>query len=142
MLANGAINAAAADGAGITIYGANATITYVNATNSWNLNKDIISLKFLVNFFNLSTNQRSLSVYSYFFEMCLLRKTLENNIFINLSSKNIYFSYVIKHIIKPNIEDAYQANYFKKNSLNMFKRSKEIRTITTIVITILKGLIV
>ena len=42
LLANGAINAAAADGAGITIYGANATITYVNATNSWNLNKDII----------------------------------------------------------------------------------------------------
>jgi hypothetical protein len=42
LLANGAINAAAADGAGITIDGANATITYVNATNSWNLNKDII----------------------------------------------------------------------------------------------------
>jgi hypothetical protein len=41
-LANGAINAAAADGAGITLDGANATITYVNATNSWNLNKDII----------------------------------------------------------------------------------------------------
>jgi hypothetical protein len=42
LLANGAINAAAADGAGITIDSANATITYVNATNSWNLNKDII----------------------------------------------------------------------------------------------------
>ena len=42
LLANGAINAAAADGAGITIDGANATITYVNATDSWNLNKDII----------------------------------------------------------------------------------------------------
>ena len=42
LLANGAINAAAADGAGITIYGANANITYVSATNSWNLNKDII----------------------------------------------------------------------------------------------------
>ena len=42
LLANGAINAAAADGAGITIYGANANIIYVNATNSWNLNKDII----------------------------------------------------------------------------------------------------
>ena len=42
LLANGAINAAAADGAGITIDGANANITYVNATNSWNLNKDII----------------------------------------------------------------------------------------------------
>ena len=42
LLANGAINAAAADGAGITIDGANANIIYVNATNSWNLNKDII----------------------------------------------------------------------------------------------------
>jgi len=42
VLANNAASAAAADGAGITVNGASATITYTNATTSWNFNKPII----------------------------------------------------------------------------------------------------
>jgi hypothetical protein len=40
-IADGATDAAAANGAGITVDGANATITYVNATDSWDFNKDV-----------------------------------------------------------------------------------------------------
>ena len=42
VLASGAASAAAANGAGITVDGANAQITYTNATTSWNFNKSII----------------------------------------------------------------------------------------------------
>ena len=41
-IAFGAANSAVADGAGISIAGANANITYANATNSFNLNKNVI----------------------------------------------------------------------------------------------------
>lgn len=40
-LADSAANAAAADGAGITVNGANATITYDAATDRWDLNKSL-----------------------------------------------------------------------------------------------------
>jgi hypothetical protein len=40
-IADGATDAAAANGAGITVDGANATITYVSATDSWDFNKDV-----------------------------------------------------------------------------------------------------
>jgi hypothetical protein len=39
VLADSAVNAAAADGAGITVNGANATITYDAATDRWDFNK-------------------------------------------------------------------------------------------------------
>lgn len=42
VLAKDAANAAAADGAGITINGANATITYSASNDRWNLNKDLV----------------------------------------------------------------------------------------------------
>ena len=41
-VAKGAATAAAANGAGITVDTANATILYTNATDSWNLNKQLI----------------------------------------------------------------------------------------------------
>ena len=41
LLANGSTSSAMADGAGISIAGANANITYVQSTNSFNLNKDL-----------------------------------------------------------------------------------------------------
>lgn len=41
-VAKGAANAAAADGAGLTVDGANATLTYTSGTDSWNLNKDVV----------------------------------------------------------------------------------------------------
>ena len=40
-VAKGAANAAAANGAGLTIDGANATFTYTSADNRWNLNRDL-----------------------------------------------------------------------------------------------------
>ena len=40
-IADGAANAAAANGAGITVAGANATITYASGTDSWDFNKDV-----------------------------------------------------------------------------------------------------
>ena len=42
-VAKGAASAAAANGAGITVDGANATITYLNADDSWNFNKKVNS---------------------------------------------------------------------------------------------------
>jgi hypothetical protein len=40
-IADGAADAAAANGAGITVDGADATITYASADDSWNFNKDV-----------------------------------------------------------------------------------------------------
>jgi hypothetical protein len=40
-VANGAADAAAANGAGLTVDGASATLTYTNADDRWNLNKDL-----------------------------------------------------------------------------------------------------
>lgn len=40
-LADGAANAAAADGGGITLAGASATLTYASSTDSWNFNKGL-----------------------------------------------------------------------------------------------------
>lgn len=43
LLASGAANAAAANGAGITVDGANATFTYDSASDRWVMNKDLTS---------------------------------------------------------------------------------------------------
>ena len=40
-IADGAANAAAADGAGLTVEGANATLTYASASDNWNFNKGL-----------------------------------------------------------------------------------------------------
>ena len=40
-IADGAADAAAADGAGITVEGANATLTYASASDNWNFNKGL-----------------------------------------------------------------------------------------------------
>jgi len=42
-IAKGAANAAAANGAGLTVDGASATILYTSATDSWNFNKPLIA---------------------------------------------------------------------------------------------------
>ena len=41
-IADGAANAAAANGAGITVDGANATLTYTSADDEWNFNKNLV----------------------------------------------------------------------------------------------------
>jgi hypothetical protein len=45
VIADGATNAAAADGAGITVDGANATITYSASTDTWQFNKGINAIE-------------------------------------------------------------------------------------------------
>jgi len=42
-VANGAADAASADGGGLTVGGANATFTYAASTDTWNLNKSLVS---------------------------------------------------------------------------------------------------
>ena len=68
VLADSAPNAAAADSAGITIAGANATLLYKSATDTWNLNKAVIldsSLTIADKLFigNVQTNKTTLSLY-------------------------------------------------------------------------------
>lgn len=43
VLASGAADASAANGAGITVEGADATILYTASTNSWNFNKSVVA---------------------------------------------------------------------------------------------------
>ena len=47
----------------------------------------------------------------------------------NLLTSSLNF--FIKYPLKPSFEDFYQTDSFTKNSLNMFKRSKEIRRVST-----------
>jgi hypothetical protein len=50
----------------------------------------------------------------------------------NLSGVNRPNSFLVsKYPFKPSFEDFYQTNNFTKNSVNMFKRSKEIRAVST-----------
>ena len=51
-LASGAASAAAANGAGLTVDGASASITYVSASDSWNLNKATIAARLNSNTLN------------------------------------------------------------------------------------------
>lgn len=68
VLADSAPNAAAADSAGITVAGANATLLYKSATDTWNLNKAVVldsSLSVSDKLFigNVQTNKTNLSLY-------------------------------------------------------------------------------
>ena len=49
VIANGSPNAQSANGSGITVEGANAQLTYISATDSWNSNKALISDKIETN---------------------------------------------------------------------------------------------
>jgi len=88
---------------------------------------------FLKKLFNNSTitNKSIFSTFSYFIEMSQGFVTFDSHIF-NLP---VFFASssqrVNKYPFKPSFEDFYQTNNFTKNSVNMFKRSKEIRTIST-----------
>ena len=55
-LASGAANAAAANGAGITVDGASASITYESSSDSWNLNKATIAARLNSNTLNNEGN--------------------------------------------------------------------------------------
>ncbi len=101
-----------------------------------NSNKDVISLDFLSNFFIelYSKNNKVLpfiSVFYFFIEMSNQFIIIDNNILNSPTVSTLYSNFFNKSIHKPLIEDFYQTNLFTKNSLNMFKRSKEIRTGST-----------
>ena len=95
-----------------------------------NGNKNIVNLDF---FFLLYKKIKFLknsphSAFYFYIEMCTHRKQINNFLF---SNSFLYFdslNFFIKYPIKPSFEDFYQTNSFTKNSLNMLKRSKEIRT--------------
>lgn len=55
-VAKGAANAAAANGAGLTVDGANATITYLSGGDSWNLNKKTFVPDLQVDNININSN--------------------------------------------------------------------------------------
>ena len=55
-VAKGASTAAAANGAGITVDGASATLLYTSATDSWNVNKQLIGLGATLSNSTVSTN--------------------------------------------------------------------------------------
>ena len=55
-LASGAASAAAANGAGLTVDGASASITYVSASDSWNINKATIAARLNSNTLNNEGN--------------------------------------------------------------------------------------
>jgi hypothetical protein len=56
-VAKGAATAAAANGAGLTVDGAGATLLYTSSTDSWNINKTLISNSFVNTSGNISTAQ-------------------------------------------------------------------------------------
>ena len=62
LLANGALNAAVADGAGLSIAGANANLIYKYSTNSFDINKDLTItgniLPTVGNLFDLGSNEK------------------------------------------------------------------------------------
>ena len=56
-VAKGAATAGAANGAGLTVDGAGATLLYTSSTDSWNINKTLISNSFVNTSGNISTAQ-------------------------------------------------------------------------------------
>lgn len=55
----------------------------------------------------------------------------EENIFCPKYKFSSTVTFFNKYPLKPSFEDFYQTDAFTKNSLNMFKRSKEIRKVST-----------
>jgi len=97
-----------------------------------NLNKNIISLDFFLFFFRKEGTHKKQPAFFYFFEMC------DQLLYIKMGE--FYFSPIIcldsistfiKYPLKPSFEDFYQTDAFTRNSLNMLKRSKELRKVST-----------
>jgi hypothetical protein len=57
--------------------------------------------------------------------------TIDSNKFNLTSFYSASSEMISKYPFKPSFEDFYQTNNFTKNSVNMFKRSKEIRAVST-----------
>jgi hypothetical protein len=80
---------------------------------------------------NTSLPTNTLSVFNYFIEMSQGFVTIDSHKFSAASSYIAGSQKISKYPFKPSFEDFYQTNNFTKNSVNMFKRSKEIRAIST-----------
>ena len=100
-----------------------------------NLNKNIISFDFFFLFFKncfLKNKKVIKAPFFYFIEMSNKFIDINSNYLLCLQYKiTANLNFFKKYPFKPSFEDFYQTDSFSKNSLNMFKRSKEIRKIST-----------
>lgn len=100
-----------------------------------NSNTNIINFEFFFFFFKscfYKTNTALKAPYYYFIEMSNKYIHTENDNFFCIQYKiSINLNFFKKYPLKPSFEDFYQTDAFTKNSLNMFKRSKEIRKVST-----------
>jgi hypothetical protein len=100
-----------------------------------NANKNIINFEFLFSFFRnfyTSNKCKNKSAFLFFIEMSKKFVIFEKNQFF--FSTNFFtnsLAFFEKYPLKTSFEDFYQTDAFTKNSLNMFKRSKEIRKLST-----------
>lgn len=100
----------------------------------WNSNKNIIDLDFFFLFFKncfFKNNKLLKAPFFYFLEMSNKFIPSEENIFCPKYKFSSTVTFFNKYPLKPSFEDFYQTDAFTKNSLNMFKRSKEIRKVST-----------
>jgi len=98
-----------------------------------NPNKNIVKLAFFFSFFiRLYTNQRQKLKSPFFFFIEMTNKFGNfNKSYYNHNLPLISLNFFMKHPLKSSFEDFYQTDAFTKSSLNMFKRSKEIRKTST-----------
>jgi hypothetical protein len=98
-----------------------------------NPNKNIVKLSFFFSFFiRLYTNQQQGLKSPLFFFIEMPNKFGSNNKgYYNRSLPLVSLKFFMKHPLKSSFEDFYQTDAFTKSSLNMFKRSKEIRKAST-----------
>jgi NADH dehydrogenase/NADH:ubiquinone oxidoreductase subunit G len=99
-----------------------------------NSNTNVVRFKFfsffLKNCFSKKNNVLK-SPFFFFFEMSNQYINLnKNNFFCNQYNIVATLNFFQKYPLKPSFEDFYQTDAFTKNSLNMFKRSKEIRKVS------------
>lgn len=100
-----------------------------------NVNKNIINFEYLfIVFRNFYTNNKykNKSAFLFFIEMSKKFVSFEKTQFFfssNFFTNSLEFFW--KYPLKTSFEDFYQTDAFTKNSLNMFKRSKEIRKLST-----------
>jgi len=101
----------------------------------FNTNKNIISFEFFFSFFiNFYTNSKLQNKSAFLFFIEMSKKFVISEKGQSILSPNFHdnsFAFFFKYPLKTSFEDFYQTDAFTKNSLNMFKRSKEIRKLST-----------
>jgi hypothetical protein len=101
-----------------------------------NSNKHVVSLDFCLSFFlskypNSNQQKGLMSPFAFFNEKSDIFFPMSNHVSLFNCWYNQNLNFFRKYPLKSSFEDFYQTDSFTKNSLNMFKRSKEIRKIST-----------